>query len=75
MPTRILSRLGAVLFLAAIASGCASRGSATVSRNPQCAVAPGSCLYEGSYESDEKDYAEQEARRLNRAQLIKMRGM
>jgi hypothetical protein len=81
MSTRILSRLGAVLVLAVLASGCASDSpsgssslSATLSK-PLCAISPSSCLYKGSYEPGEAAYAEQEARRLNQAQLAKLRGL
>ncbi|MGB6008958.1 hypothetical protein [Castellaniella sp.] len=82
MSIRILSRLGAVLALAALASGCASDSSGSLSSSigtalskPLCAVSPSSCLYQGSYEPGEAAYAEQEARRLNQAQLIRLRGM
>ncbi|MGB6242464.1 MAG: hypothetical protein WBF69_08270 [Castellaniella sp.] len=83
MPIRTLSRLGAVVALAMLASGCASDSTtsslgdsiSTALSKPLCAVSPSSCLYKGSYEPGEAAYAEQEARRLNQAQLIRLRGM
>lgn len=39
----------------------------------ECTWNPDSCRYEGSYEPDEEVYAEQEARRLNRAALERLR--
>lgn len=82
MSVRTISRLGAASVLAILVSGCASSngpsaGSSirTTLSKPLCAVSPGSCLYEGSYESGEAAYAEQEARRLNQAQLIRLRRM
>ena len=32
------------------------------------------CLYDGKYEAGEKEYAEEEAARLNRQQLERLRG-
>ncbi|MFA1682466.1 MULTISPECIES: hypothetical protein [Achromobacter] len=32
-----------------------------------------SCLYDGKYEAGERDYAEDEAKRLNRAELDRLR--
>lgn len=77
MPIRTLGRLAAALVLAALASGCASdpTGVSTALSKPLCALSPSSCLYSGSYEPDEAAYAEQEARRLNQAQLIRLRGL
>lgn len=84
MSIRTLSRLGTVLALAALASGCASDSNTTggigssigtALSKPLCAVSPSSCIYKGSYEPGEATYAEQEARRLNQAQLLRLRGM
>ncbi|HLU16403.1 MAG TPA: hypothetical protein VKZ71_11270, partial [Burkholderiaceae bacterium] len=38
-----------------------------------CRWNPKSCIHEGSYESGERQYAEEEARRLNQAVLQRMR--
>ncbi|WP_419761609.1 hypothetical protein [Achromobacter pulmonis] len=32
-----------------------------------------SCIYEGKYEAGERDYAEDEAKRLNRAEMERLR--
>jgi hypothetical protein len=40
----------------------------------RCSWLFGSCGYEGSYEPGEAVYAEQEAARLNRAQLSRLKG-
>jgi hypothetical protein len=57
-------RGGLALFFVALISGCASA---------QCKVSRSSCMYEGSYEPGEADYAEQEAAKLNKAQTSKLR--
>ncbi|WP_323016212.1 hypothetical protein [Castellaniella sp.] len=77
MSTRIFIRLGAASVLAILMSGCASdsTGVSTALSKPLCAVSPSSCLYDGAYEPGEAAYAEQEARRLNQAQLSRLRGM
>ena len=60
MPVRTLVQVGlSVLFLAA-ATGCSSGGSL------KCRINPSSCMHEGSYEPGEEEYAEQEAKDLNR---------
>ena len=38
-----------------------------------CLRTPSRCIYEGRYESGERDYAEDAARRLNQAQLQRLR--
>lgn len=38
-----------------------------------CRWMPSSCIHEGSYEPGERAYAEDEARRLNQAQLDRLR--
>ncbi|WP_086063011.1 hypothetical protein [Bordetella genomosp. 8] len=38
-----------------------------------CASSRSKCLYKGSYEPGERDYAEQEAKRLNLAELERLR--
>lgn len=39
----------------------------------ECSWNRSSCMYEGPYEPDERAYAEQEAKRLNRAALDRLR--
>lgn len=38
-----------------------------------CVINPQECMYDGPYEADEHIYAEEEARRLNRASLERLR--
>ncbi len=84
MPGKIsismLGRYGAALFLAALVAGCSSMGSGHSSGpgvsdrgGNECQRNRNSCLYEGSYEQGERNYAEQEAKRLNQASLEKLR--
>ncbi len=78
MPMQALSRYLVALFLVALLSGCAgSDKSAKKTTVPlaianECGIIRSSCIYEGDYESGERDYAEQEARRLNNAQSIRL---
>lgn len=62
-------RYGVTLFLAAIASGCSLIAPETSSHRSggECQWNRSSCMHEGSYEPGERDYAEEEAKRLNRA--------
>jgi|GEM_PF-1151300 len=39
----------------------------------QCAFAPEQCMYDGPYEPGERAYAEEEAKRLNRNSLNRLR--
>lgn len=71
MAGHTLRRYGALLVLALIA-GCGSSGSSTA-RDDGCERRPRSCLYEGSYEPGEREYAEAEAARLNRESLKRLR--
>ncbi len=74
MSVQTLSRCGAALFLAALISGCSllgfgDSGTEYASASPitdQCRWNRSSCIYEGKYEPNERDYAEEEAKRLNR---------
>lgn len=78
---QILSRCGAALFLAALVAGCtitrppaADRTvSSSAQVSDQCKANRKSCLHEGSYDPDERDYAEAEAKRLNQAELARLR--
>lgn len=65
MSIQTLGRCGVVLFLAALSSGC-SIGS-------ECAWYRSSCMYEGKYDSGEEDYAEDEAKRLNKESSDRLR--
>ncbi len=70
-------RRGAVLFLAILVSGCSSVGSVMGFGEPEpdneCLRNRSGCIYKGRYEVGERDYAEQEARRLNRAAAERLR--
>lgn len=68
MSIQPLSRCGAALFLLALVSGCSSIGLGAKDLRNECKWNRSSCMYEGSYEPNEGDYAEQEAKRLNKAQ-------
>jgi len=73
MSIRMLSRCGLSLFLAVLVSGCSVIGLGDSSRGNGCKWNRSSCMHEGSYEPGERDYAEQEAKRLNRAASDKLR--
>jgi hypothetical protein len=81
-----ISRLGRsaiVISMLALAAGCSSGitgfsragPSATGSQaaNNPCSWNPRSCIHKGSYEPNERAYAEQEAARLNQASLERLR--
>ncbi|HET8597641.1 MAG TPA: hypothetical protein VFM22_07770 [Castellaniella sp.] len=77
MPIQTLCRYGAILLFGALVSGCASSDAPTPTASrasSSCGWLFGNCGYEGAYEPGEKDYAEEEAARLNRAQLSRLRG-
>jgi len=65
MSIQTFSRYGVVLFLAAMSSGCSVVG--------ECGLLRSSCGYEGQYESGEEDYAEDEAKRLNKQSSDRLR--
>ncbi len=84
MSIHTLSRYGSVALLALLVSGCGSSsdgggifstgpfsGPSTVSN--ECKRDRSSCMHEGRYEQGERAYAEDEARRLNKAQLERLR--
>lgn len=83
MLIRVLSRYGAPLFIAALVAGCGSSEKSSFSRgsisggavkaDSACVAKPSSCIYKGKYEKGERSYAEDEAKRLNRAQLERLR--
>ena len=68
MSIQTLGRCGVVLCLAALMAGCMSSRTTSKLFN-QCTWDRDGCLYEGSYEPGEREFAEEEARRLNKAQL------
>jgi hypothetical protein len=86
MSIHTLSRCGLALFLAALVSGCSpfggegsdsgsvhSGGSSASSGGGDCGWNRRACIYEGAYEPGERGYAESEAKRLNQAQLDRLR--
>lgn len=82
MLIKTLGRYGAVLVLAAVVAGCSSSkggdsaqdiNARVVSTSPECRMNRSNCIYEGRYESGERDYAEEEARRLNQASINRLR--
>lgn len=68
MSIQTLIRCGVALFLAALASGCASTHHGPSSRSSACRLNPSSCMYNGQYEPGERGYAEDEAKKLNNAE-------
>ncbi|KAB0623086.1 hypothetical protein [Castellaniella defragrans] len=75
MPGRVVIRCSIALLFAALVSGCFGGGGPTrqADRGGECQWNRSRCLYEGSYEPGERDYAEQEAKELNRASLERLR--
>lgn len=74
MVIRALSRFSATLFLVALTAGCSmSRLESPRSFFNACTFSFGGCMYEGSYEPGEEKYAEEEAKRLNREQIEKLK--
>lgn len=84
MSIETLCRGAFVLACAILVSGCSSPASPWSSPNPGPVTAPSSsrtslecrvtnCLYDGKYEPNERSYAEDEAKRLNRAELDRLR--
>ena len=80
MSIRSYWRSGVVVGFAALAAACSSSGpdvvhgtSSVAQVTSECERNRRSCIYEGRYEPDERNYAELEARRLNQAQLKRMR--
>jgi len=80
-------RCGLVLLFATLVSGCSLFGPkasdiapkaqnssvAASDRGNDCKRNRRSCIHEGAYEPTERDYAELEAKRLNRAALDRLR--
>lgn len=73
-----LSLLGLIAGCAPIGSGPAGRGATpapatSTSRGDDCAWSRSRCIYEGRYEAGEREYAEDEAKRLNAAEYERLR--
>lgn len=66
MSIQTLGRYGVVLFLAVLSSGCAKVVG-------ECGWVRSSCMYDGKYEQGEEDYAEAEAKRLNKQSTDRLR--
>lgn len=80
MSIRMFSRCGIALLLAVFVSGCSVIGLGGSDRKPastsvgdDCAGNRSRCIYKGSYEPGEQSYAVDEAARLNRAELSRLR--
>jgi len=83
MSIQFASRCGVLLVLAAAVAGCsstrtsesaASHGDArVVTTSLECRANRSACIYEGRYEDGERQYAEDEARRLNQASISRLR--
>ena len=83
MSIQLFRRSSAVLGLAVLVAGCSStknpesaalEGDArVVTTSLECRVNRSACIYEGRYESGERQYAEDEARRLNQASINRLR--
>ena len=54
-------------------AGDSDRKSTASRVSDECRWNRSGCIYEGSYEADERDYAEAEARRLNQAEMARLR--
>ncbi|WP_447981153.1 hypothetical protein [Achromobacter kerstersii] len=72
MSIQMLIRCGAALSLIAMGSGCSMVGLGD-SRSSECQWYRSSCMHEGSYEPGEDDYAEEEAKRLNKQSSDRLR--
>ncbi|HLU02710.1 MAG TPA: hypothetical protein VKZ94_08095 [Advenella sp.] len=75
MSIETCSRCAIVLSLVVFIAGCGTADNkkpVAADLSNDCKWHRSSCLYEGSYEPGERDYAEQEAKRLNLAQTIRL---
>lgn len=63
--------LGGALLLVALLAGCSSSPKPVAAT--QCQLSRSSCMYEGAYEPGEREFAEEEAARLNKAASRKLR--
>ena len=76
MPMRALTWYGFVLCLLTSLVACGTSKEAVTSAAPapvakECGQRS-SCIFKGSYESGERKFAEEEARRLNKAQTLRL---
>lgn len=80
MSVRIASWGTTVLLLSVFLAGCANtdsprrlfQSSSSVRADNPCRLNQASCDYKGHYEAGEREYAEQEARRLNLAEVRRL---
>lgn len=81
MSIKTLSRGGVALLLGMIVAGCSSSNpgvaaedgdARVVTTSLECRWNRSACIYEGRYESGERNYAEEEARRLNQASIERL---
>lgn len=72
MLIQTLVRSAAALSLIALGSGCSMIGLGD-SRSSECQWYRSSCMHEGSYDPGEEDYAEAEAKRLNKQSSDRLR--
>lgn len=78
---QVCRRFIGLLFISTLIVGCSSSGPQTTAGAPgagaahsnECRWNRSRCIYEGSYEAGERDYAEEEARRLNQATIQRLR--
>ena len=65
------------MLLLVLVSGCSVPGLGDSGRGDErrneCRWSRSSCMYEGAYDPGERDYATEEAARLNRAELRRLR--
>lgn len=76
MSVRIVLRCAVPFSLALFVSGCvgpAPQSRRAVTPTSECYHNRAACDYEGAYEPGEAGYAEQEAKRLNQAEIQKLR--
>ncbi len=80
MSIKTLSRCGAVILLVTMVAGCSltrpsapGRNATSARSSSECSWFRSSCLYDGAYEPGEREYAEQEAQRLNQAEAQRIR--
>ena len=76
MSSQVIRRTRLAVCLATLLVGCGSPlsklESTAQNRVDECTGNRSRCMYEGSYDKNEKEYAEREAARLNRAQSLRL---
>lgn len=73
MAVQQLIRYSVAICAATLLSACSWGSHGDSSRSDECKWNRSKCMYEGAYEPGEKDYAEQEAKRMNQAESKRMR--